>query len=266
MKEIKPEARLIVAADFKPEGKGVRYVEDEVLKLCDDLVGLGVVIKVNSILRAAGYDLIEKIRQRGLKCFADLKLNDISNTMETDGELLRRFQPEILTIMATSDVEGMAKVKKALPHTTVLGVTVLTSINFEKCIAMYADSPEAVVPRLAGFARDAKLDGVVCSPHEGKLLRFGEQAARIAEVDVPDFEIVTPGIRYPWSEVLNDDQARTGSAGFAIGNGVTRVVVGRPILNAKANSEAGRPQSRREAAEWIIRDIREALEKPSSAA
>jgi orotidine-5'-phosphate decarboxylase len=96
----------------------------------------------------------------------------------------------------------------------VVGVTVLTS-----------DPPteqtlEVVLDR-AGLAKEAGLDGVVCSAHETKVLR--EKFGR-------DFIIVNPGIRpkgYP-----ADDQKRTATAQEALAAGADFIVVGRPILKA----------------------------------
>jgi len=62
----------------------------------------------------------------------------------------------------------------------------------------------------------------------------------------------SPGIRYPWSENKGDDQVRFLTAGQAIASGISRVVVGRPILNAKPNGDSSRPQNRRQALDWII--------------
>jgi len=119
MRELKPEERLIVAADFSPEGYGgIRGVEIKVLDLAEELKGLGVFIKVNSILRAVGYSLIVCLRNLGLNVFADLKLIDIPNTMKTDGEMLLEAQPDILTVMCCAGIDGMNAVRKVIGGTT----------------------------------------------------------------------------------------------------------------------------------------------------
>jgi orotidine-5'-phosphate decarboxylase len=252
MKELKPEERLIVALDTRNGEGGRKAAREKIIGIAKDLQGLGVVIKVNSILRAIGYDLIDELHSLGLLVMADLKLDDIKNTLEDDASYLLEAKPEILTVKCSAGAQGLAALHAMLPGTEVLGVTVLTSIGDDVCSRMYEKPVKEMVIHFAREALAAELDGLVCSPNEGSLIRA-----------VPVFNglsINTPGIRYPWSEDKADDQVRTASAGFAIKNGVTRVVVGRPVLNAKPNDDPSKPQSRREAAEWIIRDIREALE------
>ena len=83
---MKPEERLIVAADYSPKVFGGRKgVEEKVLSLAEELSGLGVYILINSILRAVGYNLIDKLHKLGLNVFGDLKLIDIPNTMAATG-------------------------------------------------------------------------------------------------------------------------------------------------------------------------------------
>jgi orotidine-5'-phosphate decarboxylase len=106
-----PEERLIVAADFRPPKEDVwlengsypgenimcsskiDWVHRQVIQLAEKLRGTGVYLKVNSALRACGYKLISEINSLGLRVFADLKLNDIPNTLTDDGVLLRQTKP-----------------------------------------------------------------------------------------------------------------------------------------------------------------------------
>ena len=115
MKDLKPEERLIVAADYSPkEHGGVEGVRSKVLSLAESLSGLGVNIKVNSVLRALGYSLISRLRDFGLRTFADLKLIDIPHTMKFDGEFLAEFKPEMLTVMCCAGIDGMNAVQKVV--------------------------------------------------------------------------------------------------------------------------------------------------------
>lgn len=226
--------RLIVAADFKPpkgteppiDQKGsphLRYwVENKVLALADSLKGTGVYLKVNSALRACGYELIDKIHARGLRVFADLKLIDIGETLSTDGVLLKEAKPELLTTMCVSGIAAMQALKAELPYTEVLGVTVLTSLNDVDTQAMFTCSTEKAVMRLARFAADAKIDGLISSPREADMLRseFGVMLS-----------INTPAIRPAWAIVAGDDQnpGRIMTPAKALNAGADRIVVGRPI-------------------------------------
>lgn len=223
-----PAERLIVAADFKPRPimrNGAADVISQVLALVESLTGTGVCLKVNSALRASDYYLIDKIHSRGLRVFADLKLFDIGETLSTDGVLLREAKPEFLTVVCTAGVTAMRALKTELPDTEVLGVTVLTSLGDADTQAMFDCSTEAAVMRLAQVAADAKIDGLISSPMEAKMLRakFG----RILSLN-------TPGIRPTWAIVPGDDQnpERIMTPKKAIRAGADRIIVGRPIVQA----------------------------------
>lgn len=254
-KKLKPEERLIVAADYSPiEHGGIQGVKQKVITLAESLKGLGVYIKVNSILRAVGYDLIVRLHDLGLKVFADLKLIDIPNTMKTDGELLAEAKPEILTVMCCAGIDGMNAVQGVIGKTTeILGVTVLTSLNEEECQAIFTCSTKAGVLRFARMAKLAGLGGLILSPKE-------------VEVVKDRFELMlslnTPGVRPEWSILESDDQARDRilTPGKAIENGAQRIVMGRPITQAKSNDK-GLPQNSREAVERTLQEIQQALEE-----
>lgn len=246
--------RLIIAADFSPKDIGTAAVREQVLSLADNLAGLGVVLKVNSALRAFGYELIAELHARGVRVCADLKLTDIPQTMKFDGEFLMATPPDFVTLMCNSEVDAMFALKDAVhPNTKILGVTVLTSLKEDLCQQVYHTPIKSGV---LGFARNAKLCGLwglVCSPLEAELVSKRRE--------LQGLNLCTPNIRYPWAEDKQDDQdeLRAASAGFAVTHGVTCVIVGRPIINAKPCSDKSRPQSRRQAAEWILKDIADSL-------
>ncbi len=251
MKNLKPEERLIVAADYSPkEYGGINGVKETVLSLANNLKGLGVYIKVNSVLRAVGYDLITRLHDLGLKVFADLKLIDIPNTMATDGEMLAQVKPEILTVMCCAGIDGMNATQKAIGETTeVLGVTVLTSLNEEECQAIFTCSTKAGVLRFARMAQLAGLGGLILSPKEVEILKNRFELM---------LSLNTPGIRPEWAIVEGDDQARVLTPVKAIKGGSERIVMGRPIVKAAPNDK-GLPQTPREAVERTLEEIRQGL-------
>jgi len=249
---LKTEDRLIVAADYSPKDfGGVEGVEYQVLNLAAQLQGMGVYIKLNSALRFLGYDLIGKIHDMGLKVFADLKLIDIPNTMGTDAELLAKYRPDILTVMCCAGIDGMSVVQKVLPRTEVLGVTVLTSLNEEECQGIFGCSTKAGVLRFARMAQLAGLGGLILSPKELKILTGRPELS---------LSLNTPGIRPAWSLVEGDDQSRVLTPQQAIHLGATRIVLGRPIIQACANDK-GFPQSPKEAVGLTLAEIKEGLSK-----
>ena len=243
MKTLTPAERLIVAADFKPPTQEQwledgpypnqtticrskrNWVKRQVLALADSLKGTGVYLKVNSALRSCGYDLIGEIQSRGLRVFADLKLFDISETLSTDGVLLKEANPELLTTVCVAGVTAMQALKAELPDTEVLGVTVLTSLKDADTQAMFTCSTEEAVLRFAKVAADAKIDGLISSPKEAEMLR--------AQFGVL-FSVNTPAIRPFWAIVPGDDQnpERIMTPAKAIKAGADRIIVGRPITKA----------------------------------
>lgn len=243
--------RLIVAADFKPKFEGVEFCErglgsvrNEVLWLADELHDTGVYLKVNSALRACGYVLINEIHQRGFKVFADLKLVDIPETLSTDALLLKEFAPEMLTVFGAAGTRSIKAVKDLLPDVDVLGITALTHLDNDDAYDLYGNTTSwGATIKLARQAREAGA-GVVCAPVE---------AAAVRENFPGYYTIVTAGVRPAWASVKGDDQnaARVMTPAQAIKAGASRVVLGRPILQAL---------NRREAVIRTIEEISNALE------
>ncbi|HAO64406.1 TPA: orotidine-5'-phosphate decarboxylase [Candidatus Taylorbacteria bacterium] len=228
------QQRLIVAADFKPvtgadpvlnPKKWRSWVRDKVLRLSDQLARTGVIIKVNSALRSVGYDLIDEIHARGLRVFADLKLIDIDGTLSTDGTLLTEAKPELVTAMCLAGPKALLALKAALPKTEILGVTVLTSLTEADALSMFHCSINEAAVMLAKIARDVGLGGLISSVKEAPALR-----AVITE----DMTVNTPNIRPNWIVVKDDDQnkGRSATPAEAFQAGVSRIVMGRPIVEA----------------------------------
>lgn len=241
MKTLKPEERLIVAADFKPEAN-VKFpnedyasrrawISDKVLSLAKILEGTGVCLKVNSALRACGYDLIDSIHYYGLLVFADLKLYDIKETLSIDGMLLKEAKPELLTTVCTTGIDAMMALKNELPNTEVLGVTVLTNLKEEDTQAMFTCSIEEAVLRFSMLGPKANIDGFISSAKQAGMLR-----AKFGTL----FTLNTPAIRPAWAIVKGDDQNpdQIMTPAKAILAGADRIVVGRPITQAADPYEA----------------------------
>jgi orotidine-5'-phosphate decarboxylase len=213
--------------------------------------GTGVIIKINSALRACGLKLIRELHDRGLRVMADLKLNDIYETMSIDASVLAPYKPEFLTVMCSAEIDGIEIVRRALAGITeVLGVTVLTSFDEEECQSVYGCSAKAGVLRFARMARLAGLAGLILSPQEAEMLTKHPELSALS--------LNTPGIRPAWALVKGDDQARVMTPAKAIVAGAERIVVGRPILNAAPNDE-GFPASPLEAVKRTLEEIDEGL-------
>ena len=254
MKDMPIGERLIVAADYSPEEYGgIEGVRKKVLGLARDLKGTGVLIKVNSILRASGYGLVEDLHNLGVEVFADLKLVDIKNTMKTDGKMLSEINPKIVTVMGCAGIEGIKAVQEVLgSNTEVLVVTVLTSLDDDDCQLIFGCPTSAGVLKFARMAQLAGAGGLILSPAEIKDLK--KRSEITLGMNAPNF-------RPDWSFIEDDDQNadRSLTIAEAFKNGAKRAVMGRAIINAKPNNN-GLPQSPREAVELTLEEIKTGLD------
>ena len=158
----------------------------------------------------------------GLPIFLDLKLHDIPNTVAGAMAALAPLAPDIVTVHAAGG-HGMLRAARtaAPPGCRVVAVTVLTSLTGRDLAEMgLADDPERLALALARTAREAGLDGIVCSPFEAAAVR---QHWR-------DSFIVTPGIRPEGA--APGDQKRAATPRQALAWGADALVVGRPVTGA----------------------------------
>lgn len=173
---------------------------------------------------------VHEMARFGLPIFLDLKLHDIPNTVAKAIHALRPLEPAILTVHGAGGRAMMEDAKAAAPSgTKVVGVTVLTSLDGEDLGKIgVAGAPDAQVERLALLAREAGLDGVVCSGAEIGTVRAAW----------PDAFIVVPGVRP--AEAAAGDQKRVVTPRQALDAGASILVVGRPITQADDPDAAAR--------------------------
>lgn len=171
---------------------------------------------------ANGHHGVHEMAKLGLPIFLDLKLHDIPNTVAKAVQALRPLEPAIITVHAAGGRAMLEEAKAAAgTHTRVVAVTVLTSLDSVDLEDIgVAASAHDQVERLAGLARAAGLDGIVCSGQEVK-------AARKAW---PGGFFVVPGVRP--SDGKSADQKRIVTPQQAMNDGASILVVGRPISQA----------------------------------
>jgi orotidine-5'-phosphate decarboxylase len=188
-----------------------------------DVSGLAAGVKLGlEFFCANGHEGVLRIAEHETPIFLDLKLHDIPNTVEKAVEALAALQPAILTVHAAGGRAMMAAAKAAAPpETKVVAVTVLTSLDRDDLHSIGVDrSPASQVTRLAALAREAGLDGIVCS---------GAEVAQARAAWSGGFFVV-PGVRPAGAEVA--DQKRVVTPAEAIGDGASVLVIGRPITAA----------------------------------
>ncbi len=177
-----------------------------------------------------GLALGKALLAAGKRVFFDLKLLDIDNTVEKGAAAIARTGASFLTVHAYPKTMRAAQHAAAGSNLTVLGVTVLTSMDdTDVADAGYARDAAGLVALRAGQAKAAGIGGVVCSPREAELVRG---------VVGPQMAIVTPGIR-PKGDAAGDQKRIMGPA-EAIAAGATHLVVGRPITAAADPALAAR--------------------------
>ena len=179
---------------------------------------------------ANGRHGVREMAELQLPIFLDLKFHDIPNTVGKAIQALRPLEPAVLTVHAAGGRAMMEDAKAAAPSgTKVVAVTVLTSLDSSdlESIGLAAD-PHAQVERLTALAREAGLDGVVCSGNE----------VAAAKRLWPDGFFVVPGVRPAESHV--GDQKRVMTPRKALDAGASILVVGRPITQAEDPDLAAR--------------------------
>ena len=184
------------------------------------------IFKVGLQLFTACQDkIIKYIKKKGAGVFLDLKFHDIPNTVGNAArEVVRMGGIKMFTVHTQGGLQMLQAARQAVSEEAfkagikpplIIGVTVLTS-------AQNTSSILDLVLKRAYLARQARLDGVVCSAKEAGVVR-----KKLGK----DFIIVTPGIRLP--EDKQQDQKRVATPGEAKRAGSNYLVIGRPILEAK---------------------------------
>ena len=173
---------------------------------------------------------VREMAALGLPIFLDLKLHDIPNTVAKAVQALRPLKPAILTVHAAGGRAMMEDAKAAAPEgTKVVAVTVLTSLDSDDlCSIGLNGNPHEQVVRLTLLAKEAGLDGVVCSGNE----------VSAAKKLWPKGFFIVPGVRPAHGAA--GDQKRVVTPRQALDSGASIIVIGRPITQAEQPGEAAR--------------------------
>lgn len=213
---------VIIACDFSSAEATLSFLDK--FTDCKPFVKIGM-----ELYYAAGPAIVNEIKARGHKIFLDLKLHDIPNTVKKAMSVLSKMNVDMCNLHAAGTIEMMKAAVEGLtrPDGTrpvLLAVTQLTSTSEErmqKDLLINATINEAIV-HYAKNAKEAGLDGVVCSPLE---------AGMVKEACGVEFVTVTPGVRFADGEI--GDQVRVTTPARAREIGTDYIVVGRPITQAE---------------------------------
>ena len=212
---------VIIACDFPSA--------EQTLAFLDRYTGRKPFVKIGmELFYAAGPDIVRQIKARGHKIFLDLKLHDIPNTVRRAMAVLSGLDVDLVNLHAAGTVEMMKAALEGLtrPDGTrplLIAVTQLTSTDQRAMTEeLWIEKPiDQTVMHYAELAKQASLDGVVCSPLE---------AARVHACCGEDFLTVTPGVRFADGD--RGDQKRVMTPKQAKEIGSDYIVVGRPITQA----------------------------------
>ena len=211
------DPRLIVALDRPTRAEAESLVE----RLGDSVSFYKIGLQ---LLATGGMAMAADLKKRGRQVFLDWKLHDIGATVEKAAAAIAGTGAcDLLTVHAEPQVLAAAvKGRGSNSDVKILGVTVLTSLSGQDLAEIgYGMGVEMLVERRIRQALAAGADGVVASPEEAHIAR---------RIGGPAFLVVTPGIR-PAGAALND-QARAATPSYALDQGASHLVVGRPITAA----------------------------------
>ncbi|MEK6749104.1 MAG: orotidine-5'-phosphate decarboxylase [Pseudomonadota bacterium] len=211
--------RVIVALDYDNADQARVFARRVRPELCRLKVG-------KELFTRGGPRVVQELMAAGYDVFLDLKFHDIPTTVARACRAAADLGVWMVNVHASGGSAMLYAAREALAAVArpplLLAVTILTSLSAEELRAIgFAGSLESNVQRLANLAREAGLDGVVCSAHEAAMLQrlWGTRAC-----------LVTPGIR-PAGSVQND-QTRIMTPREALKAGASYLVIGRPITGA----------------------------------
>jgi orotidine-5'-phosphate decarboxylase len=205
---------VIIACDFNSKADLMTFLDKFENEDRKPFLKVGM-----ELFYAEGPAIVKEIKARGHKIFLDLKLHDIPNTVKKAMAVLSALDVDICNLHAAGT--GLTRADGTRP--LLIAVTQLTSTSEERMQKdLLIDRPlDEVVMHYAKNAKDAGLDGVVCSPLE---------AGKVKAVCGDAFLTVTPGVRFADGEI--GDQVRVTTPAKARELGSDYIVVGRPITQA----------------------------------
>lgn len=217
------DSRICIALDFQNKAE----VKEFLGKFNDEKLYVKVGME---LFYGEGIEIIKMIKEMGHNIFLDLKLHDIPNTVKSAMKQLAKLEVDMVNVHASGSIammkaaiEGLEAGKTGDKRPLCIAVTCLTSLDQEVLDneLLINDTLENVVLKWATNAKEAGLDGVVCSPLESKVIHDNLGM---------EFITVTPGIRLADDSV--NDQKRVTTPAMARELTSSYIVVGRTITGS----------------------------------
>ena len=217
------DSKICIALDFKNKVEVKEFLE----KFKDEKLYVKVGME---LFYGEGIEMVKMIKEMGHNIFLDLKLHDIPNTVKSAMKQLAKLDVDMVNVHASGGkammkaaIEGLEEGKIGKERPKCIAVTCLTSLDQEVLNdELLIEKPlEEVVLKWANNAKEAGLDGVVCSPIESKIIHDNLGV---------DFLTVTPGIRLTSDNV--NDQKRVTTPAMARELTSSYIVVGRTITSS----------------------------------
>ena len=212
---------VIIACDFADKETALNFL--------DKFEGRKPFVKIGmELFYAEGPQIVREIKARGHKIFLDLNLQDIPNTVKNSMAVLSRLDVDMCNLhaagtsrMMEAALEGLTRPDGTRP--LLIAVTQLTSTDQEAMERdlLIKEPIDKVVMHYAETAKNAGLDGVVCSPLE---------AQKVHDICGKKFLTVTPGVRFADGDIGDQKRVMTPEQAKKIGSDY--IVVGRPITAA----------------------------------
>ena len=210
--------KIFIACDTT----NIQKVKEIIKKTNTSKIKIGYKFGLEFLNSKKGRNFVSKLKSKII--FGDYKIADIPNTCESTIKAIRDLNLNYVTIHISSGLEALKAAKKVAGKIKLIGVSILTSLDNKALREIgYKSDVKKLVLHQAKLAQKAKLDAIVCSAQEVKIVR-----------KVFKKEIITPGIRFASK---TDDQKRVMTPKEAFNAGSTSLVIGRPITkgNIKKN-------------------------------
>lgn len=244
-----PKERIWLALDVSDAQQAVTLYEELKPYIGLPKIGLELFTSVYAMLlspRTQGDEAVRLLhdwrgffRKIGVDFFADIKQDDIPETLRKVTLAIQALAPAYLNVHASSGPASIKAVVENKGESQVLGVTVLTTIAPDDCVSIFGDTRNNKVRAFAEMLLELGADGIICSAQELEYLSGYPELAGLKKVTPgirPDWKVYAERLGLPAPEVKKDDQVTAMTPGRAIELGAHALVIGRPLTKPEVGT------------------------------